>query len=297
MGPRAHRRDCITNEWSRPANRLVRSCGSGARLIRSVRQHPQEMEFKLTAAALDSLSDAVDALAARLPAPKLAPLPSGGFRWEYPVQSAEVVQVAKAVRMVTAIRASWRLASGAYTTESATLLRVASDIASEIDFLSEGMLSGTFNSAQQKFIDDYFKPFPTDPDELASREREYYVSRKEIVAAKARLASKAGLDADNLKRLVNYLNKGYDGYVHGAYQTAMELFNGATGTFMLDGNLSPRGLCIAKASVAGKLHEVLSALEFMARVRGIRTLADGLATRRLELHASGEPRGVGCPPL
>jgi hypothetical protein len=97
------------------------------------------------------------------------------------------------------------------------------------------------------------------------------------------------------KRLSHYLNKGYDGYVHGAYQTAMELYNGATGTFMLDANLSPRGVCMSKASVASKLPEVLSALEFALRLQGKTEAADRVASSRANLEASGEPRGDGCP--
>jgi hypothetical protein len=254
------------------------------------------MDFKLTRAAIDALDAHVHALAADLPTPRLVPLPGAGFRWEYPTQSAEVVQVAKAVRMVTSIRAAWCLAEEGLTTESATLLRVASDFAAEILFLAEGILEKKLNGAQQKFVDDYFKPFPTDPDELAAREREYYVGRREIIKAHARLTRKAGFDGDRLERLVKYLNKGYDAYVHGAYATAMELFTGATHSFMLRRNESPRGLCVAKVAVAGKLHEVFCALELMAMTRGHRELVRRLSVVRSKLHRSSEPRAGDCPP-
>lgn len=197
------------------------------------------MDFKLTTAAIEMLGEAVKILAADLPTPNRTILPTGGFRWEHPVQSAEVVQVAKAVRMVTSIRAAWRLTDEGLTTESAALLRLSSDFASEILFLAEGIIEGQLNGAQAKFVDDYFKPFPTDPDELAAREREYYVGRKDVIAARVRLAQKAGIDGEYVERLMKYLNKGYDAYVHGAYMTAMELFNGRNYSFMLDRNESP----------------------------------------------------------
>jgi hypothetical protein len=254
------------------------------------------MDFKLTRAAIDALDQPIDTLAANLPAPIQVPLPTGGFRWKYPIQSAEVVQVAKAVRMVTSIRAAWRLAEEGLTTESATLLRVTSDFAGEIGFLAEGILEGKLNKAQQQFVDDYFKPFPADPDELAAREREYYVGRKDISAAHSRLAQRSGVDAAHLERLVKYLNKGYDAYVHGAYLTAMELFNGAANSFVLGKNYSPRANCVTRAAVAGKLHEVFAALELMALTRGHRELMQRLSEIRLELHRSGEPTGRDCPP-
>jgi hypothetical protein len=127
------------------------------------------MEFRITTAVLATLGEAVQSLAAGLPRPIRVAASGGGFRWEYPVQSPQVVQLGKAVRMVTAIKGAWLLASEQLTTESAALLRVASDLAAEIDFLSEGLLAGSLNAAQQKFVDDYFKPFPTNPDELAAR--------------------------------------------------------------------------------------------------------------------------------
>lgn len=254
------------------------------------------MDFKLTRAAIDALNTPIDALAACLPRPTMVPLAGGDFRWEYPIQSPEVVQVAKAVRMVTSIKAAWHLAERGLTTECATLLRVTSDFASEIVFLAEGILEGKLNSAQQKFVDDYFKPFPTDPDELATREREYYVGRKDIIAAHTRFAQKAGIDGAHLERLIKYLNKGYDAYVHGAYATAMELFTGATYSFMLNKNESPQGNCVAKVAVAGKLHEVFVALEMMAFTRGQRELGQHLLEMRLDLAGSSEATGRDCLP-
>ena len=56
----------------------------------------------------------------------------------------------------------------------------------------------------------------------------------------------AGIDPGLYDRVAKYLNKGYDGYVHGAYGTAMELFSGRDYQFMVPGNDSSRAVCIAK---------------------------------------------------
>jgi hypothetical protein len=166
------------------------------------------MDFPVTREIIARLDAPVNAMAALLPRPVRNPLPSGGFRWSYPLRSAEVVQVAKAVRMITGLRAALRLANDGFTTECCTLLRTVSDFAAEILFVGEGIVEGRFTSSQQKFIDQFFVPSPTDPDELAAREREYYVGRKDIIAARSRLAQKAGINSEQLARLVAYLNKG-----------------------------------------------------------------------------------------
>jgi hypothetical protein len=211
------------------------------------------------------------------------------------LRSAEVIQVAKAVRMITGLRAALRLADDGFTTECCTLLRTVSDFAAEILFVGEGIVEGRFTSSQQKFIDQFFVPSPTDPDELAAREREYYVGRKDIIAALSRLAQKARIDSEQLERLVAYLNKGYDSYVHGAYGTAMELFTGQTHTFMLGGHESPQARCDVKIAIAGKLHETLVALELMAMTRRMDNLITKLGTARQRLEESGEQSDNDCP--
>ena len=131
----------------------------------------------------------------------------------------------------------------------------------------------------------------TIPDELAEREREYYIGRKDILAAHRSLVEPSGVDPGSYDRIAKYLNKGYDGYVHGAYGTAMELFSGRDYRFMVAGNESPRAICLAKVSVAGKLHEVVAALEFMALARGLEALHDSIRKGRHALERSEEVSG------
>jgi hypothetical protein len=254
-----------------------------------------QVDFPVTRQVIDELDEPVQKMAALLPPPLQEPVP-GGFRWRHPVRTAEVVQVAKAVRMVTGIRAALRLADEGWTTECCTLLRTVSDFASEILFLDEGLLEDRFVASQQKFIDQFFVPLPADPDELAEREREYYVGRRDILAAEKRMAEKTGGDPREIARLVKFLNKGYDSYVHGAYGTAMELFTGDGYRFMLRGNESPRARFFAKAAVAGKLHEVVAALEMMAGTRRLADLVSSLRGMRMRLWECEEQGGSRAAP-
>jgi len=226
-------------------------------------------------------------MAALLSPPERKPIISGGFYWAYLEESAEVVQIAKAVRMASGLRAAWHLAEEGLITECYTLLRTVADFALEISFLAEGIMEGKFNTSQQTFIDQFFAAFPTDPDEFATRVRESYVRREKMIAARIRLLHK-GSGADQIARTMAFLNKALDSYVHGAYVTAMELFNGETYTFMIAGHESLEKRSITKNFVAAKLFEGLVALELMARTRKVSDLVRQIATDRHRLMDSGE---------
>jgi hypothetical protein len=189
--------------------------------------------------------------------------------------------------MITAFRGALRLADEGLITECYTLLRPAADFAAEIIFLAEGIIAGKFNSSQREFIDQFFAPFPTSPDELAERDRQRYVARKEIISARTRLFHK-GLDSAQMKRIIAFLNKTHDAYVHGAYTTAMELFSGETQEFMLRGHPSAEKRFIAKGAVCAKLHEGIVALELMARTRGLKEVVAELGIARNKLLRESE---------
>ena len=249
-----------------------------------------DVMFPVTNALIDRLPAWLRELASIHPDPVQVPASDHDFRWEYPAPSVEVVQTAKAVRMVSGIRAALLLAELGHTTESGTILRTVSDFASEIVFLAEGQLAGEFVKNQEEFVAQYFVPMPATPDELAARERAYYVGRKAILAAQRRLADRFGGRGEGLSKISRYLDKGYDSYVHGAYETAMELYAGPTRGFMVRGNESARSRCVSKGSVAGKVYEVLAALELMAITRGMGDLRERIAAGRDELDASASKK-------
>ena len=57
-------------------------------------------------------------------------------------------------------------------------LATVADFAAEIIFIGEGLLEGRFTKEQARFIEQHHAALPASPDELAAREREYYVGRK-----------------------------------------------------------------------------------------------------------------------
>ena len=254
------------------------------------------MDFPVTRETIDHAEQWVHELA-KLLSPPVKVTVQGTFRWEHPERDASSAQVAKAVRAVSGLRGAMHLADLRHTAECATLLRTVADFSAEIEYLGEALLEGRLTDDQSRFVDQHFAPFPSDPDELAAREREYYIGRKDMAKARSRLFTKWGGDAKELDKIAAYLNKGYDSFVHGANGSAMELFTGRTTSFMLNGHESNRHICMAKASVAGKVKEFLNALRLMALSRHIEQMNNEIRAAFQKLDESGEDSVEGCAGL
>lgn len=250
--------------------------------------------FSTTRGLIDELDGWLHALAKPLLPPVRVRHPDGDFHWEFREPSPLALQVAKGVRMVSGIRAALVLADAGFVTESASLLRIVSDFASEITAVGEGVHRGQMTSAQKKFVDDFFAPIARTTEEFTAQEKQFYVSRDELMKAHVRLANDAAQDGDEYRTLKRHLNRGYDAYVHGSYATAMELYHGGKGEFLTRGHDWERRLCVARVGVAGKLHEVICALEFMALAARDVQLHTQIRAGRHRLDASGDQRGARC---
>jgi hypothetical protein len=251
------------------------------------------VDFITTRSLITRLPGWVDLFAARLPSPKRVPI-AGSFRWEHTLKDAETLQVAKAVRIASGLRAAISLADMRHTVECGTLLRTISDFASEITFIGEGLMEGRFTDEQKRFVEQGYSSLPETPDELAAQERARLVGRRAIKKAFDRMSDKAGSDKEMHAKLSAFLSKGYDGYVHGHYPSAMELFTGRTMTFMMAGHESDRHVCTSKMAVAGKLKEGLNALRFMAMTRRMAVIAQELRDAFDELDSSAEDTSNPC---
>lgn len=212
----------------------------------------------------------------------------GRFHWEFPDKRPETLMVGKAVRMVSGIKAALLLADRGFTTECASLLRMVSEFSQEIISVGEGLIEGRLTEPQECFVRQYFAPFARSPEEFEERERERYVSREELFKAHYRLGAKAQVDADRLRQLSRFLNYAFDKYVHGAYITAMELYDVSENKFVLNGHEAERPRAVVRTAVAGKLHEVISALEIMGSFSDNADLRRELTEARRILDASGE---------
>jgi hypothetical protein len=251
------------------------------------------VDFPVTRRIIDRMNDWVDNFARDLAPAARVPVETS-FRWEHAEKSPRSAQVAKAVRAVSGLRAAMQLADVKHTIESGVILRAVADYAAEIIYLGEAILEGRMTPDQAKFVEQHFAPLPDDPDDLAAREKEYYIGRKDIARAHRRVLEKFGGAADDVAKISAYLNKGYDSYVHGSNGSAMELYDVRSNSFMLRGHLSPRFVCIAKVAVAGKTQELSNALRFMAITWGSASLEEEIGHASDEMQASGEDSGRPC---
>jgi hypothetical protein len=254
--------------------------------------------FPVTERILAELDEWLSELAAPLVPLKMVPAgppEDNGFRWAFREESERALVIGKSVRMISAIKAAFILMDQGYVTEAGTLLRTVSDFASEITSITEGVRSGSPTAAQKKFLEQYFAPIPEDPDEYDARKKEQFVTRDQLLSAEYRLAEelwkakvKDSPNPDRVRRVVRYLPHMYDKYVHGAYITAMELYNGDTWRFMVSGHESVEYKYLCKTQAASKLHEAIVALCWIAVGMGMTALVEKIQAAQKELYDSGE---------
>ena len=257
-----------------------------------------EAAFPVTERVLSQLEDWLNELAAPLLPLKEVPAgPPGanGFRWAFRKETEGALVVGKAVRMVSAIKAAFILVDLGYVTECGTLLRTVSDFASEITSIIEGASSGNPTVAQKKFVEQYFTPIPKDPNEYDALKKEQFVTRDQLLSAHYRLAEQVqrakvedAVDPAYTRKVFRYLAQMYDKYVHGAYVTAMELYNGKTRRFMVSGIESVEYRCEYKTQAASKLHEAVCALCMIAHGMGMSGQTEVIDAAQKELYQSGE---------
>ena len=195
-------------------------------------------------------------------------VPDGDLiRLEFRQHIPHAVMIGKCIRAVSGIRAALVLADLGYVAECAALLRMVSDFCTEITAVREALnRGGELPAAVRTFVDQYFAQKPRTPDQLATAERTRYVSREELMKAELRLAENSEVDGEQMRIFHRFLNMTYDAYMHGAYETTMELCDPDTGRFMMSGHLTLSKREEFVEAVFLKLHGVVAALEFTAAV-------------------------------
>ena len=236
---------------------------------------------------VDQLDEWVNTLAAPLMPPKSVAEGGNRIRLEFRQHIPHSVMIGKSVRAVSGLRAALALAEAGYVAESAALLRMVSDFCTEITAIGEALnRGGVVPNAVQTFVEQYFVQKARTPEQLAASERTRYVAREELMKAEVRLAEDANVDGEKLRIVHRFLNMGFDAYVHGAYETTMELYNPRTNDFMMRGHLSSSKREEFVEAVFLKLHEVVVAIEFTAAVTGHAAVFKAAREARHTLDAS-----------
>ncbi len=216
---------------------------------------------------IDRLDGWVNDLAAPLVPPRVVPEGDDRLRLEFGQHIPHSAMVGKLVRAVSGVHCALLLAEAGYVAECACVLRVVSDFCTEVSAIGEALnRGGEPPRAVRDFVKQYFTPKARTPEEYAVTERTRYASREDLMKAEMRLAEGTTVNGERLRSVHQFINMTYDAYVHGAYETTMELCNPRTGAFSMQGHPESAKRQEFVEAVFLKMHEVVVAVELTAAV-------------------------------
>ena len=206
------------------------------------------------------------------------------FRLEFQQHLPHTVMIGKLVRAASGIRAAFALSESGYVTESGAILRIVSDLCAEVGAIGGALnRGGELPKAVRDFVDQYFIPKQRTPEEYAAAERIRYVSREELMKSDIAASTGSGIDVERVRSLRRFLNMGGDAYVHGAYETTMELCEPRSGRFFLGGHPDSETRHTHLEFAALKLHEVVVAVELTGAVTSTALVFDAARNTRREM--------------
>ena len=249
------------------------------------------IDFSLAPDLIEKLDEWTNKLAA----PLLPPIENpAAERLEFRQHTPHTVMIGKCVRAVSGFHASLALANLGYVTECAAIMRMVSDFCTEIITVGKALDSeDKLPDPVRDFVEHYFTPRPRTPEQYKKAKRLRYSSRKDLMKVETRWAEIKGLDREQAQAVHKFLTSGADAYVHGAYETTMELYDPNLGHFSMRGSRFPwkRQYCIEWVFL--KLHEVVIALQITAAVTGHEEVWKATDDARRILDAAGWSESPG----
>ena len=216
---------------------------------------------------IERLDGWANELAVPLMPPRVVSEGDDRHRLEFRQHNPHAVMVGKLIRAVSGLHGALFLAEAGYVAECGALLRTVSDFCTEVSAIGEALnRGGEPPHAVRNFVNQYFTPKARTPEEYAAKESTRYVSRKELMKAEVRLAEGTTVDGERLRIFRQFINMTYDAYVHGSYETTMELCNPSTGVFAMRGHPEASKRQEFVEAVFLKMHGVVVAVEFTAAV-------------------------------
>jgi hypothetical protein len=213
--------------------------------------------------------------------------------YEFSSQSVQVVEIAKAVRIASALNACLYLADAGFVTEVATPLRSVEDFVQELTFLAEPGLGGPETAAHKKFVADFFEPLPKTVEELNASGKKQWVPRSEIDKARMRIADAAeNVSGDELVSHGRVLALQQNAYVHGGYLQSMDLWDPGQRRFLTAGHVSPQHFVVVKQNIALHVFRVIIVFFLLAKARDLRELEAEIYTAFKSFEASPEYQAI-----
>lgn len=212
--------------------------------------------------------------------------------FRFSLQSPQVVQLCKVIRMVSGLNACLTLHPRAQYADILMLVRDVADFLSEIAFLHEGFQSRSPTADQQRFVEHFFEEYSDGcaADIIANPPRGSVVERKKIQAAQARLLIPDNPHDTQKKGLA--IDAVMSGYMHGSYQSAMELYEDGTYRFRLNGLTNSPRAREAECQIVLNVHHVLNILKSVAWSMQNVAVFDSLQKVRIEFEQTAACEGM-----
>lgn len=193
-------------------------------------------------------------------------------RPEFREHKPETVMIGKCVRAVSGFRAALALADSGYMVECTSIMRMVSDFCDEVRAIGMGMElqreegQGGLPKSVRHFVDRYFFPTPITPEHVrqAKEKRPRSPRREDLIKAQAGWAEAQGLDGHKMRECKAELDRILNAYVHGDYETTMELYDPRTRRFRMRGSQLGTASQHHVNTMHRMLHTVVGALEITA---------------------------------
>jgi len=244
------------------------------------------------AEALNELERAVDALSRQFQRPLYLGEPSRG-RFRYVKPNSQVLQVLKAVRVVSGFHAAIHLAVCGHHQEAAVVLRSVDEALQDIDVLDEAHHNPAEATAyQQRLVDEFFASDDAERVDamLAGSARPVpRVPRKKKRATIEQRLSKVS-PGKWIRPGLDTIDAVLDGYVHCGYSQIMELYSASPywEGFHMQGLQDPGRLAMMAAWVPRFVYHALNAVARLLRDAKLSADAERLVALRDRLETSPE---------
>jgi hypothetical protein len=251
------------------------------------REIPEEAKAAILVNLVELLSMAVRIMEDKIEKPKfLDPeTPLARFRFENPTPN--ILQVLMCARVASGLRAALILLMEAHTTEIGVLFRTIDDFLADINFIDEILEKGAENvtQAQREFVELYFVDDARTIEERLEdsvKKINHNARRQKVQASEARLLGFG--DPDRVKKIAATIDKAFSGYIHGDYQTAMEMYGGPNPHFHTHG--MPVRFTEYRRHIGIYVHRALNEFCGVAHKLGLEELAYRLREMRREFEKS-----------
>jgi hypothetical protein len=144
----------------------------------------------------------------------------------------------KAVRVVSALNASFELAKKGYTQELAVLMRILSECTRHIEYVLDPDDGEKHKSNVKKYLQEFFDDNERDPDfEIKGVLIREKVINEQLGKTLDKMAALHGSVENSVPaaKLFHRSSRAFSFYVHARYPESMDLFGGRPGRFYLRG--------------------------------------------------------------